>query len=250
MPAYPWSKSSPLLHNIEKILQAGAQTADSSIDEEKWHHQAISLSHDVSPTDVSCAAFSLLENMPYDDAIEAIKETKDGDTQEAILQVKRARKLFFIARDAIILTARPDTPIEPFAPLVATCRQLGRIADTRGKKGKKKSAAAIMELRTNLPPQPQTKSQSEFAAEVAQRLHTATILNGTTRDTNFDTFHDARKDFRRVAGFVVLGIAALNLDDQFHFANEGVALSHQHGTTKDSLQSETTRNTPLITQKI
>lgn len=234
---YPWSKHTALLESSEILLQAGAElsSADTAINEKQWHADAIQLSAMTPPEDLSGAAFTLLEDIPYRDIIEAIEAVRtDRKNTDAMWRIKKGRKLFFMARDIIILTSEGE-PASAFTSLVDTCRHVGTIADTRGKKGKKKSIASILELQAN-PPYPQPlKSQEELQLEVTRRLH---IADQDIASTTFRDFHTARKDFRRVAALGVMGVAALGFSGYFEFAVEGVALSHRHGNVKDSIAKE------------
>jgi hypothetical protein len=239
---YPWSKTTPLLQATETVLQSGAQLSTCTIiDERQWHLEAIALSEIAQPEEFSEAAFAFLKDLPYQDTIDAIQAIKWGRPNEhAFSQIKKARQLFFIGRDLILLTSK-EKPNSSFTWLADSCRNLGIITDTRGEQGRMASIGSILELQAN-PPQPQVlKSQEEFPQEVKNRLH---ITDQRITTTSYEAFHKARQDFRRVTALGIIGVAALGLGNYFDFATRGVALSHQYGQVKDFLAGR--QRTPTL----
>ena len=217
--SYPWSKTTPLLEAAETVLHNGAELSlTATIDGTQWHQEAISLSSILRPEELSGAAFALLRDLPYKDTINAVDAVKCND-QDSLVQVKKARQLFFIVRDLVILTSEGKLNAHSMS-LVNACNHLGTITDTKGERGRVESITTITDLQAN-PPQPQSlKSQEEFLLTVKKRLHIADI---DIADTTYKQFHKARRNFRRVTALGTISVAALGLNNYFDFAIRGVA---------------------------
>jgi hypothetical protein len=229
-----------LLESTEALFRAGACIPNANLlDQARWHEQAVELSSQTNPQELSDAAFGLLGQVPLKTAVDVVHGIRHGRANSETLQwLTMFRKDCYVVRDAMILTSE-NSPRRKAAPLYDTCRYLGFIADSGGKFGKGETLNALHHLnKKQLTPQP-LHTQEGLAVAVRDRLDSATLLMQNPAETQetitYDTYHDARKDFRRVLAVGVLGVAALGLGEYYDFAVEGVALSIWHGQIKDVL---------------
>lgn len=229
-----------LLEATESVFRAGACVANpATLDQVFWFDRAKKLSSLVSPDELSAVAFDLLGEIPFGEAIDIVDGIKRGKhVREGLKRLTMIRKCCYAARDLMILTSE-ENPHHEAEPLFDACRFLGFIADSDGAIGRGRTLNAMQSLEKH-PLKPKRfrplKSQMGFESAVDVRLESAELLIWGADSVTYDTYHEARKDYRRVLAVAVMSAAGLGLDDDYrNFAVEGVALSNWHGQIKDEL---------------
>lgn len=238
MKEFSWLQHHQSLAATEAIFQRGAAISPSQqIDAQAWRYQAVELSGLTPPEKLSEAAHTLLTNIPFDAAEAAVRHANKGQ-ERALLEVKAIRRLCFVARDVAILTTEGPLP-ETYRPLARACFNMGEVLDTNGSRGIDESVRylKILQKQHNLSEPGLLKTQEGLQAEITRRLQSAGPLLAETTDTmDPELVHDARKDFRRAAGLVVMTAAGLGskwsaLTD---LAVDGAALNRRYGLIKDA----------------
>jgi hypothetical protein len=230
-----WETTSPLIRGLEGVLQ-NSKTATYPHPEE-WHAQAAERAQDIDSGQVLDTALRLLDEIPYEAAIEAIKSAHEGDP-DSFVRMRMSRKLLLVARDAIILSTNP-IPTEDYQILRSACQWLGQLSDARGE-----NATLATQTVEQLDLLSQTASRAgEFLhssqstrTKIEKGLHTTSLLRtDTALALNPDVYHKWRKDFRRVANVYSLISGSGNDRDFKDFASQGLLLSSVYGEINDTI---------------
>lgn len=238
MKEFAWLQNHQSLAAVEAIFQRGAAILPSQeIDADAWRFQAVDLSGVTPPEKLSEAAHTLLTHIPFDAAEDAVRRSKKGQ-ERALMEVKAIRRLCFVARDLAIITTEGELP-KSYRPLARACFNMGEVLDTEGSRGINESLKyiGILQKKKNLPEPAPSKTQEGLHIEVTRRLQSAgPLIAGVTGNLDAERIHDARKDFRRAAGFVVLTAASLGSKwSAFSdLAADGAALNRRFGQIKDA----------------
>lgn len=229
-----WNTSSPLIDGIEEAIQVSRSLE--MPDQLLWHQEAVKRASSLDPRYLAESADGLLNAAPYNQMIDIVLEGAQGDS-EALVKAKKGRKLFMIARDAIILgTTLRDS--SDFDYLCKLCRQLGEHADLYGQdKDLAQDIALTLSMLQLMPTQALDHIQSpqDTQQRTIESLHTAELLSPTSSKVSHEAYHDWRKDFRRVVNAYILLAAHSNDSGLKEFAGQGMLLNTQYGLVNSSI---------------
>ena len=234
------NKSIRIIDAVESIIAQG-RTAQKIGEPIEWHQQASAPYSQLSPVVLTTEGQSILSEIPYADVESSIHDTKDGDP-DALVRMRRARRLFIAARDSIMFGMNQELPAV-FDPIFILCRSLGKVADTNGEdrsaiKTSLKSLDAVSSLESHggelIPP-------TQLPSRIRQHLHTSELTShSVVRNATHDQYHSWRKDFRRVVHAYMVHAAATGTQAEAMFAARGSALNSYYGRINDRLEGRRT----------
>ncbi len=234
-----WETDSPAVQGLEEVINA-SRTMETP-DQILWHDEAIERSGELEPQRLSEAGVQLLEDIPYDQIIEAVSDVPEG-TLETLNRVRMGRKLFLVARDAIIV-GTDIFQTSDYEYLRITCKKLGLLADANGADSELAQAiiTSITLLKTTSSHALEhVRTLAETKQKVVDLLHTSLLVDPEIlQNADSETYHRWRKDFRRVANSYALVAGQTDDKELRNFASQGVILNTLYGNTNDTLDIST-----------
>ena len=228
-----WQTQTPLLLGIERVIQ---DTPPEVIEQVAWHHEAVERSMDIDPVVLSKYGVDLINEIPYEEILDAITLAETGDSG-ALNTARLGRKLFLIARDSIILSTNQHLS-DDYNTLREACHKLGVFADYRGANHYAttmayRSVGALSRITYN--EVPSVNSTDIVQSKVTKWLHTDELTGQEPPAVSSETYHQWRKEFRRVVNAYIL-LAAHGEDGDFdRFASSGNVLSAKYGEVNDAI---------------
>lgn len=228
-----WQSQTPLLLGIERVIQG---TPPEAVDQVAWHHEAMRRSADIDPVLLSKYGVDLINEIPYEQILDAITLAETGDS-DALNTARLGRKLFLIARDSIILSTSQHLS-DDYNTLREACHKLGVFADYRGMSHYAtamafKSVGALS--RITYIEAPSVHGSDVLQSKVTRWLHTDDLTSQQSPEVSSDTYHQWRKEFRRIVNAYLL-LAAREGDRDFdRFASSGNVLSAKYGEVNDTI---------------
>jgi hypothetical protein len=228
----------PLTQGIETVIQLGMKMPP-PYDHISWHTEALERAAHINTTDLSDAAVLLLHEINYTEIADAL-EVRSASESPDIVQAKLGRRLMLTARDAIIMSSS-ERPSDDYDLLFSACSHIGKIADVKGS-DPKMVVSTIGELRklqdmSFFPPE-NINNDDELMIKIQKNLHTDGLAYGPPKTTGAsDSYHEWRKDFRRVANAFILMTGYTDSSLMAQFAAQGAAINKEYGNIKDALDN-------------
>lgn len=230
-----WDTPSTVISGVEDVIRSSRFVVVP--DESEWHDEALNRSNDIDHEQLAYLGTRLLEDIPYDQ-LNDILQSQSLEKDDTMFRLRMGRKLFLIARDAIVLTTDMYYTAD-YTHLQSVCRSLGILADTQGKDTE--LAHKISRELTVLKELPSRAldflHNGEITLQKIERmLHKDQLVNFSP-EVKIDTatYHTWRKDFRRIVNSYAL-LAGQGDDDSFRtFASQGMIINTYYGTVNDTL---------------